>query len=463
LGQTDDPVVEATSPSRRAPSLRGPRGDSVSVAVAAASPRHSGSPRRAGHARLVAVRYLQQGPVASEAPSSSKPRGGQAPFRSQAPVAVEARFIEAAFRLRAGGRDAVLSKPRRRVHRRSISSVGGSVFGLSRRGRWRRVHRGIVPIEAKAWTQVSSPSASTGLPRRQRLTKDRAVLSPQPMFVAEAVKQFLTASRSGVAPNKKGRRYKPSAVRDLEGCLLGHVVPELGTKRLGQPPVSLSSPARRRVHRGQIRQFESWLPESPRHRRDEWPQIDPIARKSRHLRGDEFIKAARPRRSQALALLSLLPRRRVRRGGRTAWMPYSRRPLVAALEATSLSRRTVPLAVGDEVACSSPPRRRVHRGSRVVCNADIQRRVWSPSRSAIRPVVGLVAGRRRVHRGRCRTSACHMAHRALVVRDDEFVEVPRARRRRCMGSGVSSSWATSSSRRRGGPGCFSGDDLRPCE
>jgi integrase len=53
------------------------------------------------------------------------------------------------------------------------------------------------------------------------------------MFVAEAVKQFLAACRSGVALNKKDRRYKPSAVRDLEGCLLGHVVPELGTKRLG--------------------------------------------------------------------------------------------------------------------------------------------------------------------------------------------------------------------------------------
>jgi integrase len=53
------------------------------------------------------------------------------------------------------------------------------------------------------------------------------------MFLAEATRQFVAACHSGVALNKKGRRYKRSAVRDLEGCLVGHVVPALGTRRLG--------------------------------------------------------------------------------------------------------------------------------------------------------------------------------------------------------------------------------------
>jgi site-specific recombinase XerD len=53
------------------------------------------------------------------------------------------------------------------------------------------------------------------------------------MRVKAAVEAFLRAAKAGVALNKHGRRYKPSAVRDLEGALNNHAVPVFGAKKLG--------------------------------------------------------------------------------------------------------------------------------------------------------------------------------------------------------------------------------------
>lgn len=52
------------------------------------------------------------------------------------------------------------------------------------------------------------------------------------MRVAKAIKAYLAAVESGSALNKHGRRYKPSAVRDLRGALQGPVERELGGRRL---------------------------------------------------------------------------------------------------------------------------------------------------------------------------------------------------------------------------------------
>ncbi|MHB8233289.1 MAG: tyrosine-type recombinase/integrase [Solirubrobacteraceae bacterium] len=52
------------------------------------------------------------------------------------------------------------------------------------------------------------------------------------MRVAKAIEAYLTAIEAGTALNKHGRRYKPSALRDLRGALAGHVEPALGTRRL---------------------------------------------------------------------------------------------------------------------------------------------------------------------------------------------------------------------------------------
>jgi len=46
--------------------------------------------------------------------------------------------------------------------------------------------------------------------------------------VAAAVEEFVAAMEQGVAVNRRGRRYRPSALRDLRGILNHHVVPSLG-------------------------------------------------------------------------------------------------------------------------------------------------------------------------------------------------------------------------------------------
>jgi integrase len=53
------------------------------------------------------------------------------------------------------------------------------------------------------------------------------------MRVVKAIEAFLAAAEAGTALNKHGRRYKPSAIRDLRGALEGHVKPVLGMRRLG--------------------------------------------------------------------------------------------------------------------------------------------------------------------------------------------------------------------------------------
>ncbi len=53
------------------------------------------------------------------------------------------------------------------------------------------------------------------------------------MRVKAAVDSFLRAATAGTALNKHGRRYKPSAIRDLNGALNGRVVNAFGAKKLG--------------------------------------------------------------------------------------------------------------------------------------------------------------------------------------------------------------------------------------
>ena len=43
-----------------------------------------------------------------------------------------------------------------------------------------------------------------------------------------AVEEFVAAMEQGVAVNRSGRQYRPSALRDLRGILNHHVVPSLG-------------------------------------------------------------------------------------------------------------------------------------------------------------------------------------------------------------------------------------------
>jgi hypothetical protein len=55
---------------------------------------------------------------------------------------------------------------------------------------------------------------------------------PGDLRVAALVDEFVEAASSGSARNRSGRRYRPSALRDLIGILRHHVVRELGDLRV---------------------------------------------------------------------------------------------------------------------------------------------------------------------------------------------------------------------------------------
>src|SRR3954452_22655345 len=50
--------------------------------------------------------------------------------------------------------------------------------------------------------------------------------------LCQGSEKFTAAGEAGTARNRTGRRYRPSAVRDIAGCLRNHVVPDLGDLRL---------------------------------------------------------------------------------------------------------------------------------------------------------------------------------------------------------------------------------------
>lgn len=50
--------------------------------------------------------------------------------------------------------------------------------------------------------------------------------------LANARERFILAAREGRALNKRGRRYKPRAVDDIDECLRVHVEPRLGSRRI---------------------------------------------------------------------------------------------------------------------------------------------------------------------------------------------------------------------------------------
>lgn len=82
--------------------------------------------------------------------------------------------------------------------------------------------------------RLATPSAASKA--RQDLLEDlKRGQTPATATIrlANAVELFIAAATDGVALNKHGRRYKPSAVRDLRGCLENYVKPVLGAKRLG--------------------------------------------------------------------------------------------------------------------------------------------------------------------------------------------------------------------------------------
>jgi hypothetical protein len=87
------------------------------------------------------------------------------------------------------------------------------------------------------WKPVASSNATLAGAPGSRLPRARLEPTPDAAPVEEAtladvVEEFVAAAENGRARTRNGRRYRPSAVRDLAGCLRNHVVPELGDMRL---------------------------------------------------------------------------------------------------------------------------------------------------------------------------------------------------------------------------------------
>jgi integrase len=88
------------------------------------------------------------------------------------------------------------------------------------------------------WRPTATRAATTdpavvALPRHEpNVAAASDVRRADDILVAEAVEDFIAAAEGGWARNRSGRRYRPSALRDIRGILRHHVVPELGGKPL---------------------------------------------------------------------------------------------------------------------------------------------------------------------------------------------------------------------------------------
>jgi len=68
---------------------------------------------------------------------------------------------------------------------------------------------------------------------RSVTTEEHAVARPSPAVTTAAViEEFIERVEQGHALNRSGRRYRPSALRDLSGILRYHVAPALGERPL---------------------------------------------------------------------------------------------------------------------------------------------------------------------------------------------------------------------------------------
>ena len=86
------------------------------------------------------------------------------------------------------------------------------------------------------WRPTASRNATT--------TGELAVATPPAaVTMAAAIEEFIDAAEQGRALNRSGRRYRPSALRDLTGILRFHVAPALGERPLPE------------VRRGDIQAF----------------------------------------------------------------------------------------------------------------------------------------------------------------------------------------------------------------
>ena len=84
------------------------------------------------------------------------------------------------------------------------------------------------------WRPTATRAATTdpavvALPRRQSAVAAAAhVRRVDDILAGAAIEEFIEAAEGGWARNRSGRRYRPSALRDVRGILRHHVAQELG-------------------------------------------------------------------------------------------------------------------------------------------------------------------------------------------------------------------------------------------
>jgi Phage integrase, N-terminal SAM-like domain len=88
------------------------------------------------------------------------------------------------------------------------------------------------------WRPTGTPAATTTAPRVVVARRPSPTRSPPPSGppedarVATVISEFIEAAEDGRARNRSGRRYRPSALRDLSGILRQHAARDLGHMRL---------------------------------------------------------------------------------------------------------------------------------------------------------------------------------------------------------------------------------------
>ena len=76
------------------------------------------------------------------------------------------------------------------------------------------------------WRPTESRHVTTG--------RSRVVAPPSAVTMAAAIEEFIEAAEHGSAVNRSGRRYRPSALRDIKGILRYHVAPALGERPMDE-------------------------------------------------------------------------------------------------------------------------------------------------------------------------------------------------------------------------------------
>ncbi len=87
----------------------------------------------------------------------------------------------------------------------------------------------------RATKRHATPAAARGARKTllDQIEKGALAQTTSPKL-REAHEEFKQAALDGRALNKRGRRYKPSALKDVDECLRKHVLPRLGPRRLDE-------------------------------------------------------------------------------------------------------------------------------------------------------------------------------------------------------------------------------------